>query len=55
MLASPAACRRVLRELVDRAARGDLDDRRWSSVMTDLEHMRHSDDRYPRGSYSVRR
>lgn len=55
VLASPAACRRVLRELVDRAARGDLDDTRWRSVVADLEHMRQSGDRYPRGSYSVRR
>jgi len=30
----------VLRELVDRAARGDLDDARWRSVVTDLEHLR---------------
>jgi hypothetical protein len=40
VLDSPAACRRVLRELGDRAAAGDLVDARWRSVLTDLEHLR---------------
>ena len=40
VLGSPAACRRVLRELGERAARGELVDGRWTSVLSDLEHLR---------------
>lgn len=40
VLGSPAACRRVLRELGERAARGELFDGRWTSVLSDLEHLR---------------
>jgi len=40
VLGSPAACRRVLRELGERAARGELLDGRWNSVLSDLEHLR---------------
>jgi endogenous inhibitor of DNA gyrase (YacG/DUF329 family) len=39
VLGSPAACRRVLRELGERAARGELLDGRWTSVLSDLEHL----------------
>lgn len=49
VLASPAACRRVLRELADRAARGDLDESRWRSVLTDLAHMRQPSGRAQEG------
>lgn len=51
VLESPAACRRVLRELGDRAARGDLTDGRWRSVLTDLEHLQQPVGR-PRGPYT---
>ncbi|TPG13409.1 hypothetical protein EAH86_18960 [Pedococcus bigeumensis] len=54
VLNSPAACRRVLRELGDRAARGDLVDARWRSVLTDLEHLRQPAGR-PRERYLWRR
>jgi len=40
VLDSPAACRRVLREVWERAARGHLVDARWSSVLADLERLR---------------
>ncbi len=40
VLGSPAASRRVLRELVDRAARGDLEESRWRRVLTELERLR---------------
>jgi hypothetical protein len=54
VLSSPAACRRVLRELEDRVARGDLVDARWRSVLTDLEHLRQPAGR-PRERYLRRR
>jgi hypothetical protein len=54
VLNSPAASRRVLRELGDRAARGDLADARWRSVLTDLEHLRQPAGR-PRERYLWRR
>lgn len=40
VLDSPAACRRVLRELGERAAKGELMEARWSSVEAELERLR---------------
>lgn len=40
VLGSPAACRRVLRELAERSAGGALSDARWSSVEAQLERLR---------------
>lgn len=54
VLDSPAACRRVLRELRERAAKGDLDDSRWRSVLTDLAHLREPS-RRPEERYMWRR
>lgn len=54
VLESPAACRRVLRELGERAARGEFLDGRWSSVLTDLERLRQPAGR-PRDRYRWRR
>lgn len=45
VLGSPAACRPVLRELGERAARGELLDSRWTSVLSDLEHLRQPQNR----------
>ena len=39
-LGSSIACRRVLRELVDRDARGLLVDARWDAVRAELERVR---------------
>lgn len=40
VLNSPSACRRVLRELVERDTRGELDDAKWSSVADELARIR---------------
>ena len=40
VLASPAACRRVLRDLRERHDAGKLDDARWSPVANELERDR---------------
>ena len=40
VLGSPGACRRVLRELGERAAHGQLGDARWGSVLTELQRLR---------------
>lgn len=40
VLASPSACRRVLRELADRESRQDLADAKWSSVADELARLR---------------
>ena len=40
VLNSPSACRRILRELADRATRGELDDAKWSSVADELARLR---------------
>lgn len=40
VLNSPSACRRILRELADRGARGQLDDAKWSSVADELARLR---------------
>ena len=40
VLGSPSACRRILRELADRDARGGLDDAKWSSVADELARLR---------------
>lgn len=40
VLASPAACRRVLRDLGERYDTGKLDDARWSSVAEELHRTR---------------
>ncbi len=40
VLDSPAACRRVLRDVRERAEAGQLQDARWSSVQAELERLR---------------
>ena len=40
VLASPAACRRVIRDLGERYHAGKLDDARWSSVAEELHRSR---------------
>ena len=40
VLDSPSACRRILRELSDRDARGALGDAKWCSVADDLARLR---------------
>ena len=40
VLASPAACRRVLRDLSERYDAGKLDDGRWSSVAEEIQRTR---------------
>lgn len=40
VLMSPAACRRVLRDLRERQDAGELDDSRWSSVAEELQRTR---------------
>lgn len=40
VLDSPSACRRVLRELNDRSARGELMDAKWSSVADEIARLR---------------
>lgn len=40
VLDSPSACRRILRELADRANRQDLADAKWSSVADELARLR---------------
>jgi endogenous inhibitor of DNA gyrase (YacG/DUF329 family) len=45
VLDSPAACRRVLRELGERAAGGQLKHARWGSVLTELQRLRQPADR----------
>jgi len=40
VLASPAACRRILRELREKFDAGKLDDTRWSSVADELQRTR---------------
>ena len=39
VLGSPAACRRVLRDLRERTEAGLLQDARWSSVRAELERL----------------
>ena len=39
VLDSPAACRRVLRDLRERAEAGLLEDARWNSVQSEVEHF----------------
>lgn len=45
VLASPAACRRVLRTVAERAAAKDLDHAKWVSVRKELERLRAPGDR----------
>lgn len=40
VLDSPAACRRVLREVRERAEAGLLEDARWTSVQSEVERFR---------------
>lgn len=40
VLDSPGACRRVLRELSERDARGDLADAKWGAVSDELARLR---------------
>jgi len=40
VLDSPGACRRILRELADRDARGAFKEAKWSSVADELERLR---------------
>lgn len=40
VLASPAACRRILRDLRERSEAGKLVDARWSSVAEELQRTR---------------
>lgn len=40
VLDSPGACRRILREIADRDARGALQEAKWSSVTDELERLR---------------
>lgn len=40
VLDSPGACRRILRELIDRDARGAFKEAKWSSVADELERLR---------------
>ena len=40
VLASPAACRRVLRDLSERYDTGKLEDARWSAVAEELQRTR---------------
>lgn len=40
VLASPAACRRILRQVAAWAAAGKLDDAKWDSVANDLVRLR---------------
>lgn len=40
VLDSPGACRRILRDLADREARGALHEAKWSSVADELERFR---------------
>ncbi|WP_457190524.1 hypothetical protein [Nocardioides sp. P5_E3] len=40
VLASPSACRRVLRDLRERSEAGKLGDARWSSVAEELQRTR---------------
>ncbi len=39
VLDSPAACRRVLRDVRERSEAGLLDDARWSSVQSEVERF----------------
>lgn len=43
VLDSPSACRRVVRELNDRSARGELVDAKWSSVSDEIARLRRPD------------
>lgn len=40
VLGSPAACRRVLRDISEGAGAGLLEDSRWNSVQTELDRLR---------------
>ncbi|MCF6379308.1 hypothetical protein L2K70_16980 [Nocardioides KLBMP 9356] len=40
VLTSPAACRRIVRDLRERHDAGDLDDARWSPVAEELQRTR---------------
>jgi hypothetical protein len=40
VLTSPAACRRIVRDLRERHDAGELDDARWSPVAAELERTR---------------
>ena len=49
VLGSPAACRRVLRELAEMERVGTLDGAKWSSVAGELERLRRVRGRPSRG------
>lgn len=40
VLESPAACRRIVRDLLERAENGQLSDARWSSVEAELQRVK---------------
>lgn len=40
VLESPAACRRIIRDIRERAENGQLSDARWSSVEAELQRVR---------------
>ncbi|GAA4821190.1 hypothetical protein GCM10025786_31130 [Nocardioides caeni] len=50
VLDSPSACRRILREIHDRSARGELVNAKWSSVADELARLRQP----PRGNRWIR-